>query len=61
MGTGARIKKRRQELHISQSKLASMAGMSQSGLSTIENEKTVPCQTTFPLSLLPSSVLWRIC
>lgn len=39
MGTGARIKKRRQELHISQSKLASMAGMSQSGLSTIENEK----------------------
>ena len=39
MGTGARIKKRRQELHITQSELASMAGMSQSGLSTIESEK----------------------
>lgn len=39
MGVGRRIVERRKELRISQSALAKSAGISQSGLSTIESEK----------------------
>ena len=39
MGIGKRIIERRKELNMSQYALAKKAGISQSGLSTIENEK----------------------
>lgn len=42
MGVGQRIVARRKELNMSQYSLAKKAGISQSGLSTIENEKNGP-------------------
>lgn len=46
MGVGKRIVERRKELNVSQYALAKKAGISQSGLSTIENEKNGATATT---------------
>lgn len=46
MPIGERIKKARKERHLSQSALAKMAGISQSGLCSIENGNSSPKECT---------------